>query len=72
MNKQTLRHLLEKKGLRLADLAKLTGLEKSTITRWDQGRVPAERVLEVEQLTGIPRGEIRPDIYPPQENGAAA
>ena len=28
-------------------------------------RVPAERVLEVERLTGVSRHELRPDLYPP-------
>jgi DNA-binding transcriptional regulator YdaS (Cro superfamily) len=29
------------------------------------GRVPAERVLEIEKATGVSRHELRPDIYPP-------
>ena len=28
------------------------------------GRPPAERVLRIEEVTGIPRHELRPDIYP--------
>lgn len=28
------------------------------------GRVPAERVLEIEKATGVSRYELRPDIYP--------
>ena len=28
------------------------------------GRVPAERVLEIEKVTGVSRHELRPDIYP--------
>ncbi|MGV2834637.1 Cro/CI family transcriptional regulator [Pseudomonas shirazensis] len=28
------------------------------------GRVPAERVLDIERLTGVHRTELRPDIYP--------
>lgn len=31
---------------------------------WRRGAVPAERVIEVEQITGISRHLIRPDIYP--------
>lgn len=30
------------------------------------GRVPAERVLEIEKLTGVHRSELRPDLYPPR------
>jgi DNA-binding transcriptional regulator YdaS (Cro superfamily) len=36
----------------------------------DWKRVPAERVLAVEKATGIPRWELRPDLYPREdENG---
>ncbi|MGR4042875.1 Cro/CI family transcriptional regulator [Pseudomonas sp. 910_21] len=28
------------------------------------GRVPAERVLAIERLTGVLRTELRPDLYP--------
>lgn len=28
------------------------------------GRVPAERVLDIEKLTGVNRSELRPDLYP--------
>lgn len=36
------------------------------------GRVPAERVLEIERLTGVHRSELRPDIYPdkPEVSGS--
>ena len=33
------------------------------ITKWS--RVPAERVLEVERLSGISRYDLRPDVYGP-------
>lgn len=32
------------------------------ISQWRQ--VPAGRVLDVERVTGVPRHELRPDIYP--------
>lgn len=65
-----LRTHLAAQGLRLIDLAKLAGVDKATATRWAQHRVPAERVLEVERVTGISRHDIRPDLYP-RERGAA-
>lgn len=37
------------------------GLSRGAVSQWD--RVPAERVLEVERLTGVPRESIRPDLY---------
>lgn len=47
-------------------LAKLIGgLTPQAISQWR--RVPVERVLDVEKATGVPRHELRPDIYPPPE-----
>ena len=34
----------------------------SAIRQWD-GVVPAERVVDVERFTGIPREALRPDLY---------
>lgn len=53
-------------------LAKRLGIAPSTLTQYRQGRVPAERVLSIEQATGIPRKELRPDLYgelPVREGG---
>lgn len=38
------------------------GITPQAISQWD--RVPAERVLQVERATGVPRHDLRPDIYP--------
>lgn len=35
------------------------------------GRVPAERVLAIERLTGVLRTELRPDLYPEMGGGIA-
>lgn len=42
------------------------GVSRWAVYRWRKGikQVPAERVIKMEQVTGIPRGLIRPDIYP--------
>ena len=37
-------------------------ISQQAISQW--ARVPAERVLEVERVTGVPRSELRPDLYP--------
>lgn len=44
-------------------LADALGTTKATVCKWEKGRIPAERVLDVERVTGIPRYELRPDIY---------
>lgn len=43
----------------------------SIIANWrTRGRVPAERVLDVEKITGISRHDLRPDIFGPQPEAA--
>lgn len=44
-------------------IAAACGVIRSAVWNWK--RVPAEHVLTVEELLGIPRHRIRPDIYPP-------
>jgi DNA-binding transcriptional regulator YdaS (Cro superfamily) len=50
---------------RLRELDPDNPLTSQAISQWT--RVPAERVLPVEAATGIPRHELRPDLYPVQE-----
>lgn len=44
-------------------LAALLGVHKSTISDWRTGGVPAERAVRIEQATGIPRAQLRPDLF---------
>ncbi len=47
------------------------GIIPSSVGGWK--RVPAERVLQVEKLTKVPRWRLRPDIYPaPKSKKTAA
>lgn len=51
-------------------LAGTLHISPSAISQWQ--RIPAERALEIEAATGIPRHELRPDLYPsPEQQGAS-
>lgn len=50
----------EQRGRRLA-LAQHLAMAPSAVSQWR--RVPAERVQAVEKYTGIPRCDLRPDLY---------
>ncbi len=42
-------------------LSRLLGISQPAISNWK--RVPADRILQVESATGVPRAVIRPDLY---------
>lgn len=46
--------------------ARLCGVRQPTVFKWLSKRkpLPAEHVLKVEAATGIPKEDLRPDIYP--------
>jgi DNA-binding transcriptional regulator YdaS (Cro superfamily) len=46
-------------GLRA--LGRLLGINYQAIQQWD--KVPAERLLDIERLTGIARERLRPELY---------
>jgi DNA-binding transcriptional regulator YdaS (Cro superfamily) len=39
------------------------GLTSQAVSQWK--RAPAERVLDIERLTGVSRHELRPDVFGP-------
>jgi TorA maturation chaperone TorD len=43
-------------------LARALGIAQPSVSNWQ--RIPAERVLAVEALTGVSRDVLRPDLYP--------
>jgi DNA-binding transcriptional regulator YdaS (Cro superfamily) len=51
-------------------LTKALGIRLPSVYSWQ--RIPAQRVLKVEEVTGIPRHELRPDLYPAPTNAAEA
>jgi TorA maturation chaperone TorD len=50
-------------------LARSIGLSQPSISNWT--RIPAERVLSVEAVTGIDRSLLRPDLYSQSQSAAA-
>jgi DNA-binding transcriptional regulator YdaS (Cro superfamily) len=53
-------------------LARLLGIDHASILRWK--RVPAERLIEVERVTNVPRESLRPDLFrqPPKREADCA
>lgn len=44
-----------------SELARRLGISVQSIQQWK--RIPAERIVEIERVTGIPREELRPELY---------
>lgn len=59
----SLKALLKRQNIKPAALAREVGVDKSQVTRWAQKKVPAERVLDIERITGISRHDLRPDVF---------
>ncbi|OKO76254.1 molecular chaperone TorD family protein [Bradyrhizobium sp. NAS96.2] len=45
----------------VAELARKIGIAQPSVSNWN--RVPAQRVIAVEAVTGVPRKLLRPDLY---------
>lgn len=53
-----------------AKFARLIGVTAQAVSQWDE--VPPLRVLMVERISGVPRHELRPDLYPLEFEGVRA
>ena len=42
-------------------LAKALGIARTAPYQWQQ--VPTRHIVEIEQITGVPREQLRPDLY---------
>lgn len=48
-----------------SQLAKLLNLSTQAVNKWCvSGVVPPSRVLKIEEITGVSRSLLRPDLYP--------
>ena len=45
-------------------VAGMLGLSQQAVQQWK--RIPAERVIQVEAVTGVPRQRLRPELYLPR------
>jgi TorA maturation chaperone TorD len=53
----------------VSELARRIGISQPSVSNWD--RVPAERVVAVEQATNVNRTVLRPDLFAETTNGHA-
>ncbi len=48
-----------------SELARGLSIDRSTVSKWiSRNRIPSDRVLAVEAITGLSRHDLRPDLYP--------
>jgi len=45
----------------VGELARKIGISQPSVSNWN--KVPAQRVIAVEAATGVPRNDLRPDLY---------
>ena len=56
--------------IKVSDLASRLEISRGSVYKWKWAdKIPAERVLAVESITGIPRSELRPDLFGEQASG---
>ena len=56
--------------IKVSELASRLEISRGSVYKWKWAdKIPAERVLAVEAITGIPRGELRPDLFGDQASG---
>ena len=44
-------------------LAKALGISPQAVHKWKTAGVPADRVVDLEEQSGLPREMLRPDLY---------
>ena len=52
-----LKKLLKTRRMTMDDLGLLMSVNKATISRWGSRRVPADRVVQLAKVLGIPRSK---------------
>ena len=56
-----------------AQFGRELGISGEAVRKWESGRVPAERCVQIEKLSGgqILRSDLRPDLFDPPTSRAA-
>ena len=72
--KTPLADILRKRGLSIADASRASGIPYVTIAQHVRGArgISAALAIKYERLLGIPRSELRPDLWPPEGAEGAA
>ena len=52
-------------GMSCNQIAELLGVSCQAVQKWLKNKVPAERARAFSHITGIPRHELRPDLWEP-------
>lgn len=47
----------------LRPFAKAIGVSYQAVQKWRRSGIPAERVIKVEEVSGVSRFDLRPDLY---------
>lgn len=58
--------------LTLGAVAERFSVQKAAVWKWEKGQVAADKVLEVERVTGISRHVLRPDVFGPAPTASEA
>jgi len=60
-----LKSLFRASGKRQRDIAHAVGRSEGAVSQWVSGErdIPADLVVKVEEITGIPRHRLRPDLW---------
>lgn len=66
MNDKDIIAMVVQKAGGMRKLGRMLGIRYQVIQNWK--RIPAVRVIELENILDIPREQLRPDLYPPARN----
>lgn len=53
-------------------LAGILGVTPMAVSYWKARGIPARQAIAIEKATGVPRHELRPDLYPNDDQSAPA